>query len=173
MNNRLTAVLAALAGTLVLCSSAQAQWQWRDANGRMVISDQAPPPEVPERSIIKGPGFRPLDAAQVKELTQQKNSTGDRRPAAPNTPSMADREKDFQKRQQEAADTAKKAADSAAKSAETQALCSRMRGSLVALENGRRIMQTDESGESRVMEDQQREEESNRLRKQISEQCSG
>ena len=72
MNNRLTALLAALAGTLVLCSSAQAQWQWRDANGRMVISDQAPPPEVPERSIIKGPGFRPLDAAQVKELTQQK-----------------------------------------------------------------------------------------------------
>ena len=46
----LTGALAAL--PLV----ASAQWQWLDAGGRKVFSDKSPPPDIPEKSILKRPG---------------------------------------------------------------------------------------------------------------------
>lgn len=49
---------ATLALSLVLgTAAAHAQWQYRDAQGRMVFSDQPPPPGTKDSDIIKGPGF--------------------------------------------------------------------------------------------------------------------
>jgi hypothetical protein len=51
-------ILSALL-TLVLvgvCSTAMAQWQWLDKDGRKVFSDRAPPPDVMEKDILKRPG---------------------------------------------------------------------------------------------------------------------
>ncbi len=48
----LLAVLLSIAG---LSAPAHAQWQWRDAAGRMVMSDRPPPPDVPLRNILKAP----------------------------------------------------------------------------------------------------------------------
>ena len=43
--------------TLVCAFSAAAfaQWQWIDKDGRRVFSDRAPPPEVPQKNILKQP----------------------------------------------------------------------------------------------------------------------
>ncbi len=49
---------ALLALGLVCCAAvAHAQWQYRDAQGRMVFSDQPPPPGTKDADIVKGPGF--------------------------------------------------------------------------------------------------------------------
>jgi hypothetical protein len=49
---------ATLALSLLLSTAAaHAQWQYRDAQGRMVFSDQPPPPGTKDSDIIKGPGF--------------------------------------------------------------------------------------------------------------------
>ena len=44
-------VLACLAGA----SSALAQWQWRDANGRRIFSDSPPPASVADKDILQRP----------------------------------------------------------------------------------------------------------------------
>ena len=50
---RATLALSLALGT----AAAHAQWQYRDAQGRMVFSDQPPPPGTKDSDIIKGPGF--------------------------------------------------------------------------------------------------------------------
>lgn len=47
----------------LLPATAQAQWQWLDAQGRPVFSDRAPPIEVPEKNIVKRPAPRSPDAS--------------------------------------------------------------------------------------------------------------
>jgi hypothetical protein len=39
--------------------AASAQWQWIDKNGKKVFSDQAPPPDVPEKNILRRSGTPP------------------------------------------------------------------------------------------------------------------
>ena len=50
-------VVLALAGS-VLTIPALAQWQWLDKDGRKVFSDRPPPPDIPQKSILKEPGFK-------------------------------------------------------------------------------------------------------------------
>ena len=40
---------------LCICLPVAAQWQWVDKTGRVVFSDRAPPPDIPESSIRKRP----------------------------------------------------------------------------------------------------------------------
>lgn len=179
--------MVACAGMLVTAASgAGAQWQWRDLNGRMVISDQAPPAEIPNSNIIKGPGFRPgqpnaapapapapTAATRAPAAAGGTPATANATATAPGgAPTLADREKDFQKRQQEAAEAAKKAADEAAAAEAKAAMCARMRGSLQLLESGRRILTVNEAGEQSVIDDQGRQDEIQRLQQQMAENCS-
>jgi hypothetical protein len=73
---------ALLAIALVFCATAaQAQWQYRDAQGRMVFSDQPPPPGTKDSDIIKGPGFTtnkpqaPRTDMPRPDMSGPKNST--------------------------------------------------------------------------------------------------
>ena len=40
---------------VVAAVPAQAQWKWRDANGRVTASDLPPPREIPEKDILQRP----------------------------------------------------------------------------------------------------------------------
>ena len=44
---------------LALALPAVAQWKWRDAQGRITVSDRPPPREVPERDILVRPAAAP------------------------------------------------------------------------------------------------------------------
>lgn len=44
-----------LAAALLPLAAQAATWQWRDASGQMVYSDQPPPPDVRPAQIIRGP----------------------------------------------------------------------------------------------------------------------
>ncbi|MFL6695279.1 MAG: DUF4124 domain-containing protein, partial [Ramlibacter sp.] len=61
--NAARTLMVALACVLPL--SAMAQWQWIDKSGRRVFSDQAPPPDIPAKSIVHGPKGRPMPGAEA------------------------------------------------------------------------------------------------------------
>jgi len=129
-------------------------YQWKDAQGRTVVSD-TPPPRNAKAS-------RSIDAAPP--------ATGD---ASASTPAatMSERDQEFRKRQQANREKAEKEAKEQAAAAEDKAACDRMRRQLAGLESGQRMATVDENGERRVLEDADRKRESDRLRNQLSERC--
>jgi hypothetical protein len=140
--------LALLLLTTVGLSIAQAQtYQWKDSNGRTIISDAPPPGNVRQSKTVSGG------------------------PVSEQGKSVAEREMEFKKRQQEAKEKADKDSKSNAAKADQQENCQRARQQLAALESGQRIANTDANGERRFMEDDERQKEIQRTRKIISEKC--
>lgn len=127
-------------------------YQWKDAQGRTVVSD-TPPPRNAKAS-------RSIDAAAPV--------AGD---AATSTPTLSERDQEFRKRQQANREKAEKEAKEQAAAAEDKAACDRMRRQLAGLESGQRMATVDENGERRVLEDADRARESDRIRNQLSERC--
>lgn len=144
------ALILASTATLPL---AQAQtYQWKDGNGRTVISDTPPPGNI-----------RPTK----KESSIPSEST--KAPDAPKT--VAEREMDFKKRQQEAQEKANTESKERAANAEKKESCQRNRQHLAGLESGQRISNMDENGERRFMEDDERQNEITKARKFLADNC--
>ena len=104
--------LLLLAVACTWAMGAAAQWQWTDKDGRKVFSDRPPPPDIPEKSILKQPGGnRPARAA-----TPAAPAASDAAPAVAAAPKAAasaagagkDKELEEKKAQAEAAEAAKK-----------------------------------------------------------------
>lgn len=148
-------LIIALAATLTVTSSlTMAQtYQWKDGNGRTVISDTPPPGAARQPRSIES--SRSPESQQPTEAQK----------------SMADKEMDFKQRQQEAREKADKERKESAANAEKNENCQRARQQLVALESGQRISSTDVNGERRYMEDAERQRETERTRKFLAETC--
>lgn len=157
----------------------EAQWAWKDGNGRLVYSDRPPPSDIKAGSIVRqpstqalanpAPAIGPLDEAG--KPTDAKNS--DTKTPAPNSPkTIAEREMEFRKRQQERVDSDKKAAEEQTKSAAKTAECERARGYMRGLEDGVRLQRTDAAGNREFLDDAQRAAEVERTRKIIQSTCS-
>ena len=127
---------------------AQAQiYQWKDNNGRTVISDTPPPG-----------GVRPSQKPNAAET----NETGK---------TLAEREMEFKKRQLEKREKSEKEEKERKAKEELKDSCQRSRLQLISLESGQRISSTDLNGERRFMEDAERQKEIERSRKFIQENC--
>ena len=157
----------------------EAQWAWKDGNGRLVYSDRPPPSDIKAANIVRQPSTQalanpapasgPLDEAG--KPSDPKNA--DTKTPAPNAPkTIAEREMEFRKRQQERADSDKKAAEEQTKNATKTAECERARGYMRSLEDGIRITRTDASGNREFLDDEQRAAEVDRTRKIIQSTCS-
>lgn len=166
--------LAATLLAFMWASPAVSQWAWKDDNGRQVYSDRPPPATIRPEQITKQPSRQvlaptpiatPDDAA--KPATDGKAAPA---PAAPKT--MAEREMEFSKRQQERADGERKAAEEQQKSTAKAAECERARGYQKSLEDGIRIQRTDASGNREYLDDNQRAAELERTRKVVQASCS-
>ena len=153
----------------------EAQWAWKDANGRTVYSDRPPPPDIKAGSIVRQPSTQVLanpapasgpldDAAKPSDGKSSEVKSG------PKT--TAEREMEFRKRQQERADSDKKAAEEQTKNATKTAECDRARGYMKSLEDGVRITKTDASGNREFLDDAARAAEVDRTRKIIQSTCS-
>ncbi len=148
---------AALIAALLAAAPAQAQiYQYKDASGRTVISDRPPPGAAPAR------------------VSPAAGGEADNAPAtgAPPQKSLADRDLDFKKRQQEQREAADKAQKKAADKAARDEDCERARRQLQLLESGERLATRDAQGERVFVEDDQRTAEIARTRKYLSEACS-
>lgn len=140
------AVAALLATTAV---NAQI-YQWKDENGKTVISDK--PPVGGARSSRKIESEAPAASAAPQKTT-------------------ADREMDFRKRQQEAQDKNDKAQKEQAAAADKKENCDRARRYLDSLQSGERIALRDDKGERYYMEDAQRQQEIAKAQQTVQESC--
>lgn len=164
------ALLLALAGTV-----AWAQWQWLDNQGRKVFSDRAPPPEVPEKNILKRPGASKASADAPAATVGEPVS-----PAAAAAPMVAASgpkgsgvDPDLEAKRKQAAD-----AESAKRRAEEERLakariesCARAKQTKAAIESGVRMSQTTATGEREFMDEAARAAELKRMQAVIASDC--
>ncbi len=161
-----TRSLAALAALLVFVGttgSAQAQWVWRDKDGRITASDLPPPREVVDRDILQRP-----DTTKAKPVAPAASAA-----AAPASAARAavDPQLEARRRAADLEQQAKARAEEERNSQQRAENCRRARGHLIALEGGQRIARTNEKGEREILDDKGRAEEMRRAHEVIASDC--
>ena len=157
--------------------SASAQWQWLDKNGKKVFSDQAPPPDIPEKNILRRVGPPPVarstanpnvDAAPAESAA---DATAAPKAAAAPKPTGVDKELEEKTKKAEADEKAKQAAE-AAKVAKAKAdNCALARQGKATVDSGVRIARVNASGEREIMDDSARVAEQKRIQSVIDSDC--
>lgn len=144
---RLTLAVAAL----LVTTAVHAQiYQWKDENGKTVISDK--PPVGAARAPRKIDAETPAANAAPQKTT-------------------ADREMDFRKRQQESQEKTEKAQKEELAAGQKKENCERARRYLQSLESGERIALRDGQGERYYMEDAQRQQEIGKAQQTVQADC--
>ena len=157
-----TALIFALGITLTAAFvPAHAQtYQWKDSSGRTVISDTPQPGAAAKAARTIG-GQQPSFAKEEKPAEKSAE--------APKT--TAEKDLEFKKRQMEAKEKAEKDAKVQKAAADKVENCERARRNLAALESNQPFASLNEKGERQVMDNSQREQETNRARQFLAESC--
>jgi hypothetical protein len=182
-------LMVACVASLALVGTASAQqWVWKDASGNRVFSDKAPPPGIPESSIIKRPGG---NAVRVVPVRPESKSTGQLVDAtrvaaaasaaaaasgasAPRRSASAAMDPELVKRKQ-AQEAAAKASEAAQQDKIAKAKaenCSRARQAERDLTSGTRVSRTNAKGEREIMNEQQLAVELAAVRGSVKENCN-
>lgn len=149
---------AFLLATLLASLAAQAQvYQYKDASGRMVYTDQPPPGTATKSKVISS------------EAASTGSPAGNGAAAVPKN--AADRELEYKKRQKEQQDAAAKASKESADQAARKEECARAQKALQVLESGERVTTVDAKGERVFLDDNQRSAEADRARKAVADLC--
>lgn len=151
--------LALAAALLAVSAQALAQYLWIDEKGVKQLSDRPPPPNIPEKHILKAPGKplfdpnapAPAAAADAAEAPESK---------AKAAPTLSERNADFNKRKTEAAQAEQKSADEVRRKAAEAANCAAARNHQRALDEGIRMSTYDKDGQRVIMGDAERAEAS-------------
>jgi hypothetical protein len=129
-------------------------YQWKDASGRTIVSDTPPP-----------------SAARVLRSSGASANTTENSGPAPAAKTLADKEQDFRKRQQEAREKADKDRKEQAAARDREENCRLARQNLGALESQQPIATFDENGQRQLMDSDRRQQELERTRRVVSESC--
>ena len=161
----------ALAGSL-LTFPALAQWQWLDKDGRKVFSDRPPPPEIPQKNILKEPGFKVPSAQQgvVADTPIPAASAPAVKASMPRL-SGKDAELESRKKQADALEESKKQAEADNLAKARADNCERVKRGQAALKSGVRIALTNAKGEREFMDDAARLTETKRLQSIADSNC--
>jgi hypothetical protein len=125
-------------------------YQWKDENGKTIISDKPP----------------------VGSVRQQQKIVSDTPPSNASTPkTAADKEMEFRKRQKETQENSDKASKEQMASAEKKESCDNARRHLQVLESGERISMRDDKGERYFLDDAQREQDIAKTRQVVQANC--
>lgn len=181
------AAFVLVAATLVP-TPADAQWRWRDANGRITVSDRPPPREIPDKDILSRPntpaarpqrpgGAPAADAAAAAEGAASAPAAAASAPVAAASAAasgaagglQAEVEARRKRAQQEQAARAKAEEEKAA--ALRAENCRRARQHVATLESGIRIARVNERGEREVLDDRARADEMRTARSVIASDC--
>jgi type IV secretory pathway VirB10-like protein len=148
-----------------LSLNAAAQWQWIDKDGRKVFSDQPPPAEIPDKSILKQPNAKALSASPPAAAPAPA--------AAPQAPRLSGKDKELEekKAQAEAEETAKKKAEEEQQAKVRADNCARARQSKTAYDSGRILSHTNAKGERVFMDEATRAAETRRINEVIASDC--
>jgi type IV secretory pathway VirB10-like protein len=145
-------------------SSHAETYQWKDINGQTVVSDVPPPATVKGRRSIGGvkPGL-------ISEAIPEKDPDAPKSAEPPQT--IAEKNLEFKKRQQEAEQKAEKQAKERAAEKEKSENCDRARRNLAVLESSQPINAIGDNGERNAMDASQRAQEIERARKFLADTC--
>lgn len=145
----------ALLALACLAAPAQAQlYKWVDSSGRVQYSDRKPP-----------------DGKQSQEVRNTVSSVGSQSGAASGGQSVAERDKEFQKRREELAKGQQKQQQSAAEQKQRAAGCDEAQRNLAGLQSGQRIARYDQKGEMSYLDDSGRASEIERTRQLVEQNC--
>ncbi len=151
---------------------AQAQWMWRDAEGRVTASDRPPPRDIAAKDILQRPApTDPRRGVAVVPATSAASAPAGTGAAATRTPTALEREVEARKQAEKAAADAKARAEDEKAVAARAENCRRARSSLATLQSGTRLVRTNERGEQEFVDDAGRAAEVARARDVIANDC--
>ena len=157
--------------------SASAQWQWIDKSGKKVFSDQAPPPDIPEKNILRRAGSPPPARAGFSSAPAEGAASDEaaapkaREAAAAPKPPAVDKELEEKTKKAQAEEKTKQAAE-AEKNAKIKAEnCDRARQGKATFDSGIRVAKVNAKGEREIMDDAARAAEQKRLQTIIESDC--
>ncbi|MBW6495321.1 MAG: DUF4124 domain-containing protein [Burkholderiaceae bacterium] len=161
-------------------------YQWRDASGHMVYSDQPPPREIRQSQILRRPkattpgtaeqplresGIKPGDGgASAAAAPSGAPVATAKAPAARKT--IAEREIESNKRRAAEAEARKKQDEAAILEQKKARACDDMRASLRTLESGARVKTVGENGVQRFVGDLERAQRVAELQRSIADDCA-
>ncbi|TPQ41122.1 DUF4124 domain-containing protein [Cupriavidus pinatubonensis] len=150
-------------------AAASAQWQWRDANGRMVYSDVPPPPSVTR--IVKAPGqlageYRSSESAPASDGASAKPAIA--KSAAAPSPTA---EEGFQKRRAERLEAATEEARKEKEASERASRCAELRNYANGLQQGVRAAVMTGDGSVQRLDGEQRQAEIVKTNANIEKNC--
>lgn len=154
---------------LVCCLAvpAQAQWKWRDKDGRVTASDLPPPREVLEKDILQRPPEVRRAPAQPAASAPAQGAPG----LASKPKGSLEREVEARKLAAEQQQAAKTKADEDKLRAQRDENCRRARSHLAALDSGQRIARVNDKGEREVIDDRTRADEQRQAREVVASDC--
>ena len=154
-----------------LAIPALAQWQWTDKDGRKVFSDRPPPPDIPQKNILREPGVKAPSPAQGVAATTPAASAPAGKASMPKL-SGKDAVLEARKKQADALEESKKQ-EEAQKLAKSRAdNCERAKKGQAALKTGVRIALINAKGEREFMDDVARSVETKRLQAIAESDCA-
>jgi hypothetical protein len=156
---RLSFVLVSALIGVTLALPAAAQWKWRDKGGQIQYSDLPPPAGTAEQDILQRP------AAALRRVVPASA------PPVAAAPKMVEPELEAKRRKSEADEQAKNKAEEEKAAAVRAENCTRAKSYLRTLDDGMRIVRTNDKGEREYLDDRQRAEEARKTRETISSDC--
>lgn len=165
--------LLVISSVFLLPMGAHAQWQWIDKDNKKVFSDQAPPPEVPEKNILRRPG---APAKRLNFSTPPADGAAAATPAPLAPPAAAkgagvDKDLEEKTRKAEQAEKAKQAAETQKAAQAKSDNCNRARQGKATMDSGIRVAQLNSQGERIIMDDAARAAEQQRIQAVIDSDC--
>jgi hypothetical protein len=167
---------------------ADAQWRWRDANGRITVSDRPPPREIADKDILS----RPSNAARQRLAAPAADAASAAEAAAPavagvtsapgggasapavgasRPPSQLQAEVEARRKRAEQEQAARAKAEEDKLAAQRAENCRRARSHVATLESGQRIARVNERGEREILDDRARADEMRTARAVIASDC--
>jgi ribosomal protein L12E/L44/L45/RPP1/RPP2 len=143
-----------------------ANWKYRDAQGRIVVSDLPPPAGVQDKNILERP------TTVVRRAPTQGAAASAPAAAAPAALAQGvDPELEARRKKAASEEELKQKAQQEKDAAQRGENCSRAKSHLAALGDGLRIARTNEKGEREILDDKGRAEEMQRARQVIASDC--
>ena len=165
--------LRALAVCLtVLCIAlpAQAQWKWKDANGKIQYSDLPPPAGTPDANVLQRPPGQQLGVMVLRDgkpVNVTEAAAAASKASAP--PSKAEQDALAKQKKDDADQLAKQKAEQARINIQKRANCASARDNLATLQSGVRLRT---GADGAIMDDDQRNAAMNRAQQIISSDCN-
>jgi hypothetical protein len=184
MNSKFVSKPQALAiGFCVLAlaaTTASAQWQWMDKDGRKVFSDRSPPSEIQEKDILKrppgssrsAPALLTNDAAATTKPASTASGPAFKVSGA-SAPKLSgkDAELEAKKKKAEEEELAKKKSEEDKATKVKAENCERAKTGLATLQSGVRMSSVNAKGEREIFDDAKRASETRRAQEVIDASC--